>query len=77
MKLPSDGWPTEVESVAAPIVQTAAVRTPAMTTGAASGASTQNSRWRPVMPMPRAASIADLSTPLRPATPFRRIGNME
>ena len=59
------------------MVQTAAVRTPAMITGAASGSSTWNRRWRSVMPMPRAASTIAGSTPVMPATPFRRIGSIE
>ena len=70
-------WPTGVARVAAPIVQTAAVRTPAMITGAASGSSTCKSRWRSVMPTPRAASTMAGSTPMMPATPFRRIGSIE
>ena len=59
------------------MVQTAAVRAPAMITGAAKGASTHNRRWRDVMPMPLAASTTAGSTPIRPATEFRRIGSME
>jgi hypothetical protein len=66
-----------VESVAAPIVQTAAVRTPAMITGAASGSSTCISFWREVIPTPSAASVTAGSTPRMPAVPFRRIGSME
>ena len=77
MKLPRLVWPTAVESVAAPMVHTAAVRTPAITIGAASGASTRNSRWRGVMPTPSAASRMAGGNPVRPATPLRRIGSME
>ena len=43
IKSPRLGWPTVVDSVAAPIVHTAAVRRPATATGAASGASTSRS----------------------------------
>ncbi len=75
--MPSEVWPTGVERVAAPMVHTAAVRTPAMITGAASGSSTRKRRWASVMPMPRAASEAAGSTPTIPATPFLRIGSME
>jgi len=75
--LPRLVWPTGVESVAAPMVQTAAVRTPAMITGAASGSSTWNRRWAEVMPMPSAASITAGSTPVMPATPFLKIGSIE
>ena len=46
MRLPRLGWPTVVASVAAPIVQTAAVRMPARITGAPSGSSTRRKRWR-------------------------------
>ena len=59
------------------MVQTAAVRTPAMITGAASGSSTWKSFWRGVMPTPSAASFSAGSTPVTPVTPFRRIGSME
>ena len=59
------------------MVHTAAVRIPAMITGAASGSSTCRSFWREVMPTPSAASRMAGSTPVIPATPFRRIGNIE
>ncbi len=59
------------------MVQTAAVRTPAMITGAARGSSTWNKRWRSVMPTPLAASTIAASTPVKPATVFLRIGSME
>ena len=58
-----------VDSVAAPIVQTAAVRMPAITTGAASGASTSRSFCAAVMPTPSAASRTAGSMPVKPATP--------
>ena len=77
MKLPRLVWPTAVASVAVPITQTAAVRTPAIRLGSASGASTRNRRWRCVMPTPRAASITSGSTPKRPVTAPRRIGSTE
>ena len=59
------------------MVQTAAVRTPAMITGAASGSSTWNRRGEGVMPTPSAASVTARSTPRIPAAPFLRIGSME
>ena len=45
---------------------TAAVRTPAMIVGTASGSSTLRMTWSPRMPMPRAASTAVRSTWLIP-----------
>jgi hypothetical protein len=59
------------------MVQTAAVRTPAMITGAASGSSTCQSRWPAVMPTPSAAARTAGSTPRIPAMAFRRIGSIE
>jgi hypothetical protein len=59
------------------MVQTAAVRTPAMITGAASGSSTWNSFWREVMPTPSAASRMAASTPRMAAAAFLRIGSIE
>ena len=59
------------------MVQTAAVRMPAMITGAASGSSTWKSRWRDVMPTPSAASLTAASTPRMPAAAFLRIGSIE
>ena len=59
------------------MVHTAAVRTPAMTTGAARGASTRQKRWVGVMPMPSAASKTPASSPVSPATVLRRIGSIE
>ena len=76
MSSPRLVWPTGVASVAVPMVSTAAVRTPAIATGAASGASTRRNRWRGVMPTPRAASITAGSSPVSAATPFRSIGSM-
>ena len=59
------------------MVQTAAVRTPAMITGAASGSSTRQSFCAEVMPTPSAASRMAGSTPRIPAAPFLRIGSIE
>ena len=75
MRLPRLGWPTVVASVAAPIVQTAAVRMPARITGAPSGSSIRVSRCRRVMPIPSAASITAGSTPCSAAMPLRTIGS--
>jgi hypothetical protein len=59
------------------MVQTAAVRTPAMITGAASGSSTCHRRWAGVMPTPSAASMTARSTPRMPVAAFRSMGSME
>ena len=59
------------------MVQTAAVRTPAMMTGAARGSSTWNSRWRGVMPTPSAAWMMAGSTERMPVVPFRTMGSIE
>ena len=67
--------PTVVDSVAAPIVQVAAVLRPAIATGAASGASTSRSFCDGVIPTASAASITAGSIPCRPATPFRSSGS--
>ncbi|MCY1172836.1 hypothetical protein D9M73_129800 [compost metagenome] len=75
IKSPRLGWPTVVDKVAAPIVHTAAVRTPAISTGATNGASTKRSFCHAVMPMPSAASITAGSIPASPVTPLRRIGS--
>ena len=64
-----------VDRVAAPTVHTAAVRMPAITTGAASGASTSRSFCAAVIPTASAASTTAGSSPWRPATPLRRIGS--
>ena len=75
IRSPRLGCPTVVDSVAAPIVHTAAVRMPATTTGSASGASTSRSFCAGVMPTASAASSTAGSIPRSPATPFRRIGS--
>ena len=56
------------------MISTAAVRTPAMTTGAAKGASTHHNFWRGVMPTPSAASRRAGATPMRPVTALRIMG---
>ena len=58
MGSPSPPAPMNAASVAAPTVMTAAVRTPAMITGAASGRRTCSSRCLGVMPSASAASTA-------------------
>ena len=75
IRSPRLGWPTVVDSVAAPIVHTAAVRMPAISTGATSGASTNRSFCAGVIPTASAAWRTAGSMPSRPATPFRRIGS--
>jgi len=64
-----------VASVAAPIVQTLAVRIPAMMKGAASGASTSVSLCHLVMPTPSAASSTPGSRLACAVTAFLRIGS--
>ena len=66
-----------VASVAVPITQTAAVRTPAMMTGAASGSSTRVSDCHGVMPTPRAAIFTPRSIPARAVMVFLRTGSIE
>jgi hypothetical protein len=63
--------------VAVPITHTAAVRTPAMIMGAASGSSTRQRRCRRVIPTPRAASRIAGSSPTMAVTPLRRMGSIE
>jgi hypothetical protein len=72
---PRLGWPTVVDKVAAPIVHTAAVRIPAINTGATSGASTSRSFCAGVIPTASAACEIAGSIPCSPATAFRRIGS--
>ena len=59
------------------MTQTAAVRTPAMSSGVASGSSTRQSRCQSVMPTPRAASTIAGSMLRIPATPLRITGSIE
>jgi len=66
-----------VERVAAPITHTAAVRMPAMITGAASGSSTSHSDWRCVMPTPLAAMRMAGSMPIRAVMVLRSTGSIE
>ena len=75
MRSPRLVCPTVVASVAMPMVQTAAVRMPAMIVGAANGACTQSSFCRRVMPTPSAASVIAGSTPVSPVTALRMIGS--
>ena len=60
--------------VARPIETTVAIRTPASTTGSASGSSTNHKRCRFVMPSPVADSMTAGSTEAIPACVFRRMG---
>ena len=62
--------------MAVPITQTAAVRTPAMMTGSASGSSTIASDWRSVMPTPAAACLRAGSTAMMPVMVLRTTGSM-
>ena len=59
------------------MTQTAAVRTPAMIVGSASGSSTWISDCIGVMPTPMAACLIEASTPSTPVIVFRRIGSIE
>ena len=51
----------------------AAIRTPAMISGSASGTSTRQSIWLSVSPMPRAASLVSAGTLSRPVTTLRKM----
>ncbi len=66
-----------VDSVAAPITHTVAVRMPAMITGAASGSSTSHKDWRGVMPTPWAAMRMAGSMPISAVMVLRSTGSME
>jgi hypothetical protein len=57
------------------MVHTAAVRTPAVTVGKASGASTSQSFCHEVMPIPSAASSMSGSRLRSATTVFRKTGN--
>jgi hypothetical protein len=61
--------------VAVPTLTTAAVFTPAMITGAASGRSMAVRRWRGVRPMARAAPRSPGATPANPTQVLRTIGS--
>ncbi len=75
MNWPNPPAPMKAESVAMPTLITAAVRTPAIITGRASGSRTIHSRCQAVMPMPWAASLTSAGTPSSPAIVLRTIGN--
>src|SRR6185312_8419089 len=69
---PSPPAPAKVASAASPTVVVAAMRSPAMMVGSASGSSTRHSSWCSVRPMPRPASRASSGTPSRPSTVLRK-----
>ena len=52
--------------VAVAITETSEMRMPAMIVGRAIGSSTWSATWRPVSPLPRAASTVSGSTPRMP-----------
>ena len=63
---------TNAATVASAIVETTAMRRPAMIAGTASGSSTRRSVWFRVRPIPRAASSTSGGTARRPASVFRK-----
>ena len=65
-KRPSPPPPTAAASTAVAMTCRTALRTPAATSGNASGSSTLRKTWPGVMPMPRAASTASRSTSRTP-----------
>ena len=75
IRSPRLSCPTIVANVAAPMVHTAAVRTPPITTGAASESSTWKRRWLALMPMARAASRTLSGTAANPPAPPRSSGS--
>ena len=62
---------TNAATVAIEIVETVAMRRPAMIAGVASGSSTRRNVCRRVSPMPRAASSASAGTARSPSTMLR------
>ena len=75
MRSPKPPAPIKAANVAVPIINTIAVRIPAMMTGIAIGNSTLVSLLNGFIPIPLAASTNDGSTSLIPVYVFRNIGN--
>ena len=76
MKSPSVSSPASGPSVAVAMMLIAAVRTPVMIVGAASGSSTLRTTSNALIPIPRAASTAPRSTWRMPTKALVRIGGM-
>ena len=62
---------TNAATVASAIVETVAMRTPAMIAGSASGSSTRRRTWNEPIPIPRAASSTSAGTERNPVRMFR------
>ena len=75
IKSPRPPAPIKAASVAVPMINTIAVRIPAMITGIAIGSSTLVNLLSGFIPMPLAASIREGSTSLIPVYVLRRIGS--
>ena len=75
IKSPRPPAPIKAASVAVPMINTIAVRIPAMMTGIAIGSSTLVNLLSGFIPMPLAASIREGSTSLIPVYVLRRIGS--
>ena len=71
MNWPNPPRPISAAIVTSPIVETVAMRMPAMMTGIASGISTRQSICLGVNPIPSAASLASLGTLSSPARMLR------
>ena len=69
---PSPPAPARKASEASPTVVVAAIRSPAMISGRASGISTRHRSCRGVSPIPRPASRASAGTLSRPAMTLRK-----
>lgn len=71
MRLPRPPLPMIDPTVVSAIVDTVAIRTPAINAGTASGSSTSHSSRAGPYPIPSAASFASWGTASRPARMFR------
>jgi hypothetical protein len=75
MYSPNPPAPTAAATVAVPTPMTAAIRTPEMMAGSASGSSTRYSSCRDVMPTATPASTTAASTCCNPVAVLRTIGS--
>jgi hypothetical protein len=69
--VPSPPALIKTASVAIAIVLTEAIRNPPMISGIASGISTRQRIWRLVKPIPRAASLTEAGTLVKPSIVLR------
>src|SRR6516164_6743224 len=74
-KVPSPPAPISAATTASPIACTVTMRSPASSTGRASGNSTCQKICRDVSPIPRPASMTAASTPASPADVLRTTGS--